>query len=119
MCGGSGPLRKTKVEGAKLDLCDDCQDVGDVIETPTPSSSPSTSSSSTTRSRSSRSREPDKELVGDYGRRVKQAREAQDWSVSDLASTLKEKDSVVRRIESGKLSPDQQLATILENALDI
>ncbi len=120
MCGGSGPLRKTKVEGARLKLCDDCQDVGEVVETPTPDSTATTSSSSTkTRTRSKSSREPDTELVEDYGLRVKRARESQSWSVGDLASTIKEKDSVIRRIESGKLSPDQRLARKLENALDI
>jgi putative transcription factor len=57
--------------------------------------------------------------VEDYGSRVKRARESQEMSVGDLASRIKEKESVVRRIESGKLSPDQQLAGRFENALDI
>lgn len=125
MCGASGTLRKTKVEGARLKLCEDCQEVGEVIDSPTAAGTGSqrsgsgTSASSGTRSRSTSRREPDDELVEDFGSRVKRARESEDLSVGDLASRIKEKDSVIRRIESGKLSPDRGLARKVENALDI
>lgn len=117
MCGEDAPLKKTKVEGTVLKLCDDCQDVGDVVE----SSGTVTRSRSTPASGSSRSTRSSggRELAPDAGKRVKQAREAEGWSVADLAERLKEKDSVVRRIESGKLTPDQSLARKLERKLDL
>ncbi len=124
ICGKSGELLKTKVEGTTLELCDDCQDLGEVTETASSSStSTASTSTSTTTTSSSRSRsqrnEPGGELVEDFDTRVKQAREQQDLSPQDLADQIKEKESVVHRVETGKLSPDQRLAQKLENALDI
>lgn len=115
MCGGDGPLKKTKVEGTTLKLCEDCQSVGDVVESPSGSVTRSRSSSSSRRSRSGGG----KDLAPDVGKRVKRAREENGLSVSALADRLKEKDSVVRRIESGKLTPDRSLARKLERKLDV
>lgn len=117
MCGGDGPLKKTKVEGTTLKLCEDCQSVGDVVESSTGSVTRSRSSSSS-RSRTNQSG-GGKELAPDAGKRVKRAREDSGLSVSNLADRLKEKDSVVRRIESGKLTPDRSLARKLERKLDV
>lgn len=118
MCGGDGPLKKTKVEGTTLKLCEDCQSVGDVVESSSGTVTRSRSSSSS-RSRTNRSSGGGKELAPDAGKRVKRAREDSGLSVSDLADRLKEKDSVVRRIESGKLTPDRSLARKLERKLDV
>lgn len=125
MCGEQGTLRRTKVEGATLELCEDCQEVGEVMDAPSTPTNPRSQRSGTSgnkrsaRSRSARHQEPDTDLVEDFDRRVKQARESRGWSVGELAGKLKEKDSVVRRVEAGKLSPDQTLARKLENALGI
>lgn len=117
MCGESGDLKKTKVEGATLDLCEDCQEVGEVVSQPTAQVS---SSSTSSRSTPSRQRDDDvEELVEDFNRRVKQARENRGLSVSELAQKVKEKESVIRRVESAKLSPDRKLATKLESALGV
>lgn len=121
MCGQTGDVKKTKVEGAVLDLCDDCQEVGNVVESSssTSTTSTSTSSSSSSGSKYGSDREPDEELVEGYGERVKSAREAEDMSVNDMASKLKEKRSVVQRIESGDLTPDRKLARKIESVLQI
>lgn len=113
MCGVNGDLRKTRVEGTTLDLCEDCQDVGEVLDQSTASASTSGPK------RSRRSDQPVEELVEEFDRRVKQAREARDMSVAGLAQAIKEKDSVIHRVETGKLSPDRKLARKLERALDI
>lgn len=122
MCGEQGTLRKTKVEGAKLKLCDDCQELGEVIEQPGQPQNPRSQQKQTSRKPRNTSpsrKEPDTELVEDYNMRVKQSRESRDLSVGDLAGKIKEKDSVVRRVESGKLAPDHRLARKLEGALGI
>lgn len=114
MCGASGDLKETRVEGTVLDLCDDCQEMGEPVD----QSDNVTQATRTTTP--SRSQEPaDNEVVPDFDNRVKRAREDHGLSVSGLADQLKEKDSVVRRVESGDLTPDQDLARKFERTLDI
>jgi len=59
------------------------------------------------------------ELVGDFGLRVRRAREGLELSHEDLGRKIGEKVSVLRKIESGKMSPDLMLAEKLEHALKI
>lgn len=111
MCGSSGDLKKTKVEGTTLKLCENCQEVGDVVEESTPSRKKRTSSTP--------SPGVQEEVVPDFDERVKRAREENDMTVSDLADRLKEKNSVVKRVESGSLTPDRDLARKFESELGI
>ncbi|MDY6769521.1 MAG: multiprotein bridging factor aMBF1 [Candidatus Nanohaloarchaea archaeon] len=114
MCGAEDDLKETRVEGARLDLCSDCREVGDVVERSTPSTGTrSRSSSSTTPST------PDETVLPGYDDTVKAAREDRGLSIADLADALKEKESVVRRVETGKLTPDRDLARKFERELDI
>jgi putative transcription factor len=59
------------------------------------------------------------ELVGDFSQRVRQAREAMELGQEDLGRKIKEKVSVIRKIETGKMVPDLVLAEKLEHALKI
>ena len=59
------------------------------------------------------------ELVGDFGQRVRQAREGLELSHEDLGRKIREKVSVLRKIESGKMVPDLGLAEKLEHTLKI
>ena len=59
------------------------------------------------------------ELVEDYSSRVRQAREKLGLSQEDLGRKLNEKVSVLRKVESGKMTPDHRLAEKLEHALKI
>jgi putative transcription factor len=59
------------------------------------------------------------ELVGDFGLRVRRAREGLDLSHEDLGRKIGEKVSVLRKIESGKMIPDLMLAKKLEHTLNI
>lgn len=113
MCGESGDLTRAQVEGATLKLCENCQDVGNPVDTEAVSA-PSSSSS-----RPRPRQEESEEVVEDYADQVNQAREDSGLSVADLADELKEKESVVRRVETGKLVPNRKLARKLERALDI
>jgi putative transcription factor len=59
------------------------------------------------------------ELVDDFGQRVRQARRGLGLSHEDLGRTIRERVSVLRKIESGKMVPDLVLAEKLEHALKI
>ncbi|MDY6778553.1 MAG: multiprotein bridging factor aMBF1 [Candidatus Nanohaloarchaea archaeon] len=123
MCGQDAELKETKVEGATLKLCEDCQETGEVVETEDNTSSRRSSGSGSSRgsSKSSRSkpRQQQEELVRDYNTKVREAREEEGWGTEELADKLNEKESVVHRIESGKLKPDKRLAQKIKNQLEV
>ena len=59
------------------------------------------------------------ELVSDLGQRVRQARRELEMSHEDLGRKIREKVSVIRKIESGKMIPDNAVAEKLEHALKL
>ena len=59
------------------------------------------------------------ELVDDFGLRVRRAREGLELSHEDLGRKIGEKVSVLRKIESGRMTPDHRLAEKLEHALRV
>jgi len=141
MCGKetSSPNR-VKIEGAELDVCDECTDFGTEVKQDTGSSSTSTkystssssSSSSSSGSSSSSSsggggsggRRKDMfdemdELAQDYDEIVRSGRESAGLSQEDLARQLNEKASLIRKIERGDTLPSDEVQRKLEKALGI
>jgi putative transcription factor len=139
MCGAETASPKTvKVEGAELDVCDDCADFGTEVQTQdtsssstkysTSSSSSSSSSSSTSSSSSSggggggRRRDMFDEMdevVTDYDDRIRTARESEGLTQEELANQLNEKASLIRKLERGDVLPSDKVQRKLEKALDI
>lgn len=139
MCGAeTASPKKIKVEGAELDVCDNCVDFGTEVKTQqssTTSTKYSTSSSSgkssgssgTSRSSSSggsRSRPSDMfddmdEIVQDYDDRIRDARESIGLSQEDLAKELNEKASLIRKLERGDMLPSDRVQKKLEKKLEI
>ena len=139
MCGAEKPsLTTTKVEGAELELCDECAEFGTEVKTETSSTSTkySTSSSSGTSGSSSSSstssgssggsssRRRDlfdemEEVANDYDERIRQAREQRGISQEDLADQLNEKASLIRKLERGDVLPSDDVQRKIEKELDI
>ena len=139
MCGAErASLTTTKVEGAELELCDDCKEFGTEVRTQSSSStstkystSSSGSSSKSSGSKSSggsggggRSRRRDMfddmdEIAGDYDERIRGAREGRGMSQEDLANELNEKVSLIRKLERGDILPSDDVRKKLERKLDI
>jgi len=149
MCGKetAGPNR-VKVEGAELDVCDDCTDFGTEVQTEERSttstkystgSSASSSSGSSASSGSSTSSgttssggqssggsssspniyDDIEELAQDFDQRIRSARESAGLSQEDLAKELNEKASLIRKLEHGDTLPTDQLQRKLESRLDV
>lgn len=59
------------------------------------------------------------DVVPDYSKRIREARQRLGWSTRVLAEKVREKESVIKRIESGKLKPSIDLARRLEKVLHI
>ncbi|MHA1129430.1 MAG: multiprotein bridging factor aMBF1 [Candidatus Helarchaeota archaeon] len=59
------------------------------------------------------------ELRDDYAKIIREAREKKNWTQKKLANKLLERLSMIRRIESGKMQPEESVIKKLEQALDI
>lgn len=141
MCGKERPsLTTVKVEGAELELCDDCSQFGTEVRTESSSSgstkySTSSSSGSSSSSDSSGSgssgggggssqRRRDMfddmdEIAGDYDDRIRGAREERGMSQEDLANALNEKASLIRKLERGDILPPDKVRKKVERKLEI
>ena len=140
MCGKdvSSPSR-VKIEGAELDVCDECTDFGTEVKTEdssststkysTSSSGSSSSSSSSSSSGSSSSaggggRRRDMfdemdEIVQDYDDQIRSARESKGLSQSELAQQRNEKASLIRKLEQGNSLPSDDVREKIEGALGL
>lgn len=59
------------------------------------------------------------ELTEDYGTRIRKAREKLGLSHEDLGKRLNEKVSLLKKIETGKMTPNDKLASALEHILKV
>ncbi len=59
------------------------------------------------------------DIVDDYYERIREAREARGWSTAVLAQKLRISESMLRKIEQGKLKPSIDLAKRMEKVLRI
>jgi len=137
MCGAEkSSLTTTKVEGAELELCDDCSDFGTEVKTEststtstkysTSSSDSSGSSSSTSDGSGGSSSRPRRdmfdqmdEIASDYDERIRAAREREGLSREELAKELNEKASLIGKLERGDILPSDDVKAKLEKRLEI
>jgi putative transcription factor len=59
------------------------------------------------------------EIIQDYSTKIRQAREKLGLTHEDLGKKINEKSSVIGKLETGKVTPNNILATKLEHALKI
>jgi len=139
MCGTeTGSPKTVKIEGAELDVCDECADFGTEVRTEATSSTStkySTSSSSSSGSGSSSSSRGSSENAGggsrrdmfdemdevvqDYDDRIRTARESEGITQEELADRLNEKASLIRKLERGDVLPSDSIQRKLERSLEI
>jgi len=120
-----GPPFKAMIEGAKMLVCSECSKLGSVYweakteprmkkiskRLPQPVIAPRKQPSITV--------EESVELIEDFGAKVRRAREKLGMSHEDLGKKISEKVSVLRKIESGKMTPDNLLIEKLRHALKV
>jgi len=63
--------------------------------------------------------EEEAEIPEDFGRLVKSARERLGWKQAELARRINEKQSVIRKIETGEIIPTKELREKLKHALNL
>lgn len=128
VCGKNVPrLRKVLIEGAIMNVCDDCAKLGTPIEKPNVKAQRPIINQ-TPHPHHIEEKHPKKKedmldeemvLVEDYGERVRKARIAMNLSLEDAAKKLLEKKNVLSKIERNEMKPDRELVKKLERFFNI
>jgi len=120
-----GPPFKAMIEGAKMLVCAECSKLGSVYwEAKTEPRMKKVSKRLPQPVIAPRKQPPivveeSVELIEDFGAKVRQSREKLGMSHEDLGKKIREKVSVLRKIESGKMTPNNLLIEKLQHALKI
>jgi putative transcription factor len=135
MCGKEVPLTsRVRLERSVLSLCPDCARFGTPVD-PVPAPPPAATSGGSFRpglgqtlATGPRRRLEERdlyqeigelELVADWNKRIRIAREALQWTPEVLGKKLNEKKSVVLKIESGSFRPPDALVRKIEHLLKV
>ncbi len=129
MCGAEvkGPLKRIKIEGAELSVCNACAKYGTEVQggarTPATPGRSSGSSSTSIKPQAQRSRDlfdqMGGDLVEDYADRIREARMKLGMTQKDLALAMMERELLVKKLEKGELIPEEEVRKKLEKTLNI
>jgi putative transcription factor len=123
VCGRQirGKPYRTIIEGARMIACNECAKLGSGYWDFKPLRSDQQQQQRKILPRTKRPTmiAEDLELTDDVGLQVRRAREEMNLSHKDLGRKIGEKVSVLRKIEIGKMTPNQTLIQKLEHALKI
>jgi len=130
VCGRELPRTKTvTIEGTVLNACPDCARFGTEagpVASPArkPGVPPAVSERLEARARRMKERDVfaqsgEEDLTEDYARRIRAAREARGWKQTDLGARINERVTVIAKLESGTMVPNDNLIRRLERALEI
>ena len=101
-------LFNCRIEDSVLMVCRNCAESGAIIKKPRIMSASRRNEIVSAES-----------IVFDYASKIKRARENKNLSIELLATKLKEKESIIHRIEQGKFNPPIELAKKIERVLRI
>ncbi|MDE1823595.1 MAG: TIGR00270 family protein [Candidatus Micrarchaeota archaeon] len=102
-----------EIEGAQMSVCANCAKGKKVLEKIEPHSEPDK------RQRQAKPAAEERELVDDYGTRIRHAREGMGLSLKVVAEKISEKESTLLRVEEEKMRPNDALMKKLEKELGI
>jgi putative transcription factor len=125
VCGSviNGPPKRIVLEGTRLIVCSECSVLGEPDLKPQvePTVKPKPAKAQPVRLGPSRLPKEFEELdiVDDFSERIRDAREKMGMTQKDLAKMVKERLSIIQKLEIGKMVPDMRLARMLEHALKI
>jgi putative transcription factor len=118
MCGNETTLVKARIEGAVLDVCEECARFGEIIARPrkvdlTPLPKQQQLPQVPKR------KEIIEQIMPDYAEKIKKAREKLGLTQEEFSKKLNERWSVMQKMESGEMKPSIEQARKLEKALKI
>lgn len=116
------------IEGARLTVCSECAKLGTILWEETKPKTSIAKPKKTTKPLTLKtpSKKPQQipvdttlELIEHFDAKIRQAREKLGFSHEELGKKIGEKASVLKKIETGKMIPDNKLAAKLEHTLKI
>jgi len=121
ICGKeTGTLKQIKLDGTTLIACSDCSAFGKEVEMP---------KEEIAYARPVRTIMPPRfqeeqldiglEIVPDFGKRIRKARESKGLTVKELAMKIFEKESLLHRMENQGIKPSDSIISKLEKELGI
>ena len=124
ICGAEipGTPNRIVIDRSTLDVCKSCARFGKAEDkwTPVPRKVVPVERAFTARRPQSRDQFKDLvEIVPEYGRVIREAREGLGLTPDELASTIKEKAALIKKIERQELIPEDRVRKKLEKELSI
>lgn len=109
-----------KVDNSKLKTCEECSTHGKKIKREGRKIKEKKKTKKKTKTvKKRKGKRKGKELVPDYSKEIRKARERKELSQEKLSRKINEHESRVRKIEKGKMKPTPKLARKLEKELEI
>lgn len=113
ICGKhSSNLNYIKLEGTVFHVCSNCSSLGEEV-------SEEKANSIIKKPVINKRSEENQVIVSDYGKRISVGRQKAGLRQEELANKLNERLSMLKSVESGKLTPTLKLARKLESVLNI
>ncbi|MDR7665425.1 multiprotein bridging factor aMBF1 [Methanosarcina sp. Z-7115] len=112
------------IDNSELQVCQKCAPYGKPVDKRTPVSR-KVSPVVRTVTRTEKRQKKDffdilkDELLDNYDQIIRDAREAKGWSQEDLAENIKEKASLIKKIERSEIVPEEPVRKKLEHTLNI
>lgn len=133
ICGSEikGEPYKTKIDNSLMVTCKECSRYGKVQSKPQPTNNHRNNGkkqnnnnnnnyrTNQNRAYTRKTKEEEYELVEDYAKIIRQKREIKGLTQKQLGEQLYERESVVHKIENGKMVPDEKIARKIEKILNI
>ena len=111
-----GKLFLTEVEGSRIEVCESCGKYGSILEE---IKSKQVVERVVIRKKIPELEEPEDVLKPNYGKLIMQARQKMGLERKKFAMKINEKESIIKRVESQQMIPDEKLQRKIENFLDI
>ena len=124
ICGAeiSGPPQRIVIDRSTLEVCKSCARFGKPEDkwSPVPKKMVPVERAFTVQRPKPRDHFKDLvELVPDFGRKIREARESMGLSVEELGARIKEKAPLLKKIEREEISPEDEVRKKLERELKI
>lgn len=126
ICGSElrGSSFKITIDGSELDVCGKCSQYGVLTKKRTPVSRKDAPVAPRIPAKTSRPRKTgfeglDYEFIDGYDQIIRDARQSRGWTQEELAAKMKEKVSLIKKIERGEIVPEDSVRVKLERTLEI
>ena len=106
---------KIEVEGSVIEVCKSCGKYGNIIE----EIKPRVEKVFVEKQKPQELEEPEKILKPNYGQLIIQARKKIRLERKEFAMKINEKESVIRRVETQQMTPNEKLRKKIERFLEI